>query len=269
MLASIGLLVVGLAIGMYAGAVGAGGGFLLAPLLLLRYPDAPPEEITTATLAAVAISNAASSLYASRRRRRVDAPLAALLVAAALPTVLLGAAGTALLPRSAFTAGFAALLVTTGAFLVWRPVSGIVAPVEDGWRREVQTREGATFVYRVPLVRSLVVTASSAGVSTLAGIGGGLLYAPLATRVMRIPHALAVPIAQVLITAVATSAVALHFAAGHAGDPLADVPPLVVGVVLSVPLARRLHDRLGEGALTRALAAGLFIVGLRTALLVF
>ena len=37
-------LVVGLVIGVYAGSVGAGGGFLFAPILLWRYPEAPPEE---------------------------------------------------------------------------------------------------------------------------------------------------------------------------------------------------------------------------------
>ena len=268
MLEWLGLLAIGLAVGAYAGAVGAGGGFLVAPVLLLRYPDAPPEEITTATLAAVALSNGASALYAGRRSR-MDRPLAALLVAAALPPALLGAAATALLPREVFTLGFAALLLATGLYLVRRPMAGIVAPVRHGWQREVQDREGATFVYRVPVWRSLAATATAAGVSTLAGIGGGLLYSPLATRVMRIPHALAVPIAQVLITAVATAAVALHLLAGHAGDPIEDVPPLTIGIIISVPLARRLHDRLGEGALTRALAAGLFIVGVRTAVLAF
>ena len=40
-------------------------------------------------------------------------------------------------------------------------------------------------------------------------------------------------------------------------------------MIVSVPLARRLHDRLGEGLLTRALAAGIFLVGVQTAALAF
>jgi uncharacterized membrane protein YfcA len=262
----VGLLAIGFIVGAYAGSVGAGGGFLLAPVLLLRHSEAAPEEITTATLTVVAISNATHALYAGRRRR-MDRPLAALLVAAALPTAVLGAAATALLPRDVFTLGFALLLLLTGAYLVRRPESGIVAPVREGWRREVRDREGATFVYRVPVVRGVTAIAAAAGVSTLAGIGGGLLYSPIATRMMRIPHTLAVPLAQVLITAVATSAVLLHLAAGHAGAPRDDAPALTVGLLASVPVARRIHDRLGEGVLTRALAAGLFIVGIRTAVL--
>ena len=66
---------VGFAVGVYAGSVGAGGGFLFAPILLLRYPEALPEEITTATLAAVAVANAAAAAYAWMHRRGRPAAL--------------------------------------------------------------------------------------------------------------------------------------------------------------------------------------------------
>ena len=262
------LLAVGLAIGTYAGSVGAGGGFLFAPILLWRYPEAPPEEITTATLAAVALANAVAAAYAWWHGR-VDRPLAAALVVAALPAALLGAAATSMMPRTVFAFAFGLLLILTGVYLVWQPVAHFVAPLRGGWSRELRDRAGVSFAYRVPVWRSLFAAAGAAGISTLVGLGGGLFYTPLAVRVMRLPHALAVPTAQVLITAVATGGVALHLAAGHTGDPLNDMPPLTVGVIASVPIARWLHDRLGEGLLTRALAAGIFLVGVQTALLAF
>lgn len=262
------LLAVGFVVGVYAGAVGAGGGFLFAPILLWRYPEAPPEEITTATLAAVAVANAVAAIYAWIHGR-VDRALSGVLVVAALPAALLGAAATSLMPRAAFALAFGLLLIFTGAYLVRRPVADFVEPLRSGWSRELRDRAGVSFSYRVPVRRSLVAAAGAAGISTLVGLGGGLFYTPLAVRVMRIPHALAVPTAQVLITAVATGGVALHLVAGHTGDPLNDMPPLTAGVIASVPIARWLHDRLGEGPLMRALAAGIFLVGVQTALLAF
>ena len=259
---------IGFAVGVYAGSVGAGGGFLFAPILLLRYPEALPEEITTATLAAVAVANAAAAAYAWMHRR-VDRPLSGALVAAALPAALVGAAATSLMPRVAFALAFGLLLAFTGIYLARRPVAEFAEPLRAGWQRELRDRAGVTFQYRVPVWRSLFAAAAAAGVSTLVGLGGGLFYTPLAVRVMRIPHALAVPTAQVLITAVSTGGVALHLLAGHTGDPLNDMPFLTAGVIASVPLARRLHDRLGEGLLTRALAAGIFLVGVQTAALAF
>lgn len=262
------LFAVGFVIGSYAGAVGAGGGFLFAPILLWRYPEAPPEEITTATLAAVAVANAVAAAYAWMHQR-VDRPLSGALVAAALPAALLGAAATSLMPRETFALAFGLLLALTGIYLIKQPVAHFVEPLQAGWRRSLRDRAGVRFEYRVPVRRSLVAAAGAAGISTLVGLGGGLFYTPLAVRVMRIPHAIAVPTAQVLITAVATAGVALHLVAGHAGEPLTDMPMLTLGVIVSVPIARWVHDRLGEGLLTRALAAGIFLVGVQTAALAF
>ena len=47
------LVLAGIAIGSYATAVGAGGGFLLAPLLLSRHTEAEPAAIAAATLSVV------------------------------------------------------------------------------------------------------------------------------------------------------------------------------------------------------------------------
>ena len=62
----IGLVAIAFAIGAYAGAIGAGGGFLLAPALLLRHPDADPAAITTATLTVVLAASAKAALAGLR-----------------------------------------------------------------------------------------------------------------------------------------------------------------------------------------------------------
>ncbi len=260
------LVVAGVAIGSYSTAVGAGGGFLLAPLLLLRYEDAAPSAIATASLAIVVLNSGLAAGTAARARQ-VDVRLAAVLVAAALPAGILGATVTSLLPRSAFAALFAALLLAAGVYLAWRPAQTIVAPVARGWQRQFVDGAGDTFRYRVPIVRGMVATAASAAFAALAGIGGGLIYTPLTTRYMHVPHTLAVPISQVVNTSMALTVVAFHVAAGHAGDPMRDVPALALGVVVSVPLGRRLNRRLREGVLMRLLAGGLLLVAVRTALL--
>jgi uncharacterized membrane protein YfcA len=82
-----------------------------------------------------------------------------------------------------------------------------------------------------------------------------------------LPHTLAVPLSHVVITAIAAIAaivVLVHVAAGHASEPMEDVPALALGVVAANPLGRLLHRRLGEGALLRVLAAGLLLVSLST-----
>ncbi len=258
------LIVVGAAIAAYATAIGAGGGFLIAPLLLVRYPDAEPEFVTAASLSVVVISTVTSSAFATRERR-VDYGLVGAIAVVAVPGAMLGAAGTSILPRTLFAIGFAALLAALAAYLVWRPEAGVVAPVRRAWRRRLVDRDGNVFEYRIPVLRSILPVLGMSFFAALAGIGGGPIDVPVLTRVMRVPHAITVPSVQVLITLMAISAVGLHLAAGHAGDPFNDVTWLGLGVVAGNPLGQRLRRRGGEGRLTRLLALGLGLVAIQTA----
>ncbi|MDE2640627.1 MAG: hypothetical protein OXI03_08610 [Chloroflexota bacterium] len=55
----IGLVLLGLLAGSYAGAIGAGGGFVIAPLLLWRHGDAPPRAAAAPPSSAATLSDAA------------------------------------------------------------------------------------------------------------------------------------------------------------------------------------------------------------------
>jgi len=65
------LVPLGILIGTFGTLIGAGGGFLLAPVLLLAYPDESPEIITSISLAVVFL-NALSGSVAYARMRRID-----------------------------------------------------------------------------------------------------------------------------------------------------------------------------------------------------
>jgi uncharacterized membrane protein YfcA len=257
------LLAVGFAVGVYATALGAGGAFLLTPLLLLRHPSSAPEQIATASLLVIAVSSGVSSAHAVRSRR-LDYPVVAVLLAAIVPAAALGAATTAFVPRREFTLGFAVLLFALALYIVLPRRNAVVAPAR-GWRRLVTDRQGESYAYRLPVVRSVVAAGAAAFLSALAGIGGGPLTTPLQIRVMRIPVALAVPLAHVLITALAIAAVGLHLVAQHAGEPLRDAPWLVAGMLMGNPLGQRLNRRLRESPALRLLAIGLVLVAARTA----
>lgn len=260
---ALALVVVGFGIGAYATAIGAGGGFLIAPLLLLRYPGAEPVAVTTASLTVVFVS-AMSSSAVMARERLVDVPVVGAMLVVAIPAALLGGLVTNLLPREVFAIGFAVLLGGIGAYLVWRPVAGIVAPARNAWQRVLTDREGNRYSYRIPIVASVVPNVGAAFLGALAGIGGGPIGVPIMTRIMRIPHAIATTSMHALIVVQSLVVVAMHLALGHAGDPMQDVPWLALGGVLGSPAGRYLRRHLGEGWLTRLLAVGLFFIAIRT-----
>ena len=65
------LLPLGLFIGAFGTMIGAGGGFLLVPILLLVYPKENTELITSTSLAVV-FFNALSGTWAYSRMKRID-----------------------------------------------------------------------------------------------------------------------------------------------------------------------------------------------------
>ena len=118
------LVGIGFAVGVYATALGAGGAFLLTPLLLLRHPGSPPQFVAMASLTVVVTSSGLSSLQALRERR-LDYPVLGLLVAAVVPAAVLSA-----IPRAIASIGF------SGAARRCRIISGIQHGNEiPGWPR--------------------------------------------------------------------------------------------------------------------------------------
>ncbi|HEX2387234.1 MAG TPA: TSUP family transporter, partial [Candidatus Binatia bacterium] len=84
------LIPVGFVIGAYGTLIGAGGGFLLVPLLLLYYPQESADTITSISLAVV-FFNALSGSTAYARARRIDYYSGLLFALAAVPGAVLGA----------------------------------------------------------------------------------------------------------------------------------------------------------------------------------
>src|SRR5437870_12670473 len=88
--ASVGLLVIGFTVGAIGTLIGAGGGFLLVPVLLLLNPHFTADTVAGISLAVV-FFNAASGTLAYARMRRIDYKAGTIFAIAALPGAVLGA----------------------------------------------------------------------------------------------------------------------------------------------------------------------------------
>src|SRR6476659_6708262 len=105
-----GLVLLGLSVGGYGTMIGAGGGFVLVPLLLLLYPSREPDFVTSVSLAVVCF-NAASGTLAYVRQKRVDYLAANLFAEATIPGAIAGALVIGYIPRNVFDIMFALLLL--------------------------------------------------------------------------------------------------------------------------------------------------------------
>lgn len=265
------LTVAGFVIGTFGTLVGAGGGFLLVPLLLLLYPGEPPETVTAISLLVVC-ANAASGSVAYARQRRIDWLSGALFAAATLP----GAVGGALLvqhvPRRAFDLLFAVVLGLIGASLLWpRHAQAIRAPVTGRWvlHRELQDATGVRYFYSYRAAQGVVISIVVGFVSSLLGIGGGIVHVPMMVVLLHFPVHVATATSHFVLALMALEATIVHVATGTLAwnRALAQGASLGVGALGGAQLGARLAHRVPATAILRALGGALLLVAVRLALI--
>ena len=93
------LIVAGFIIGMFGTLIGAGGGFILVPILLLSYPELSPETITAISMAIVA-ANAISGSIAYARSGRIDYRAGFIFALFTIPGSILGVLTTQFIARN-------------------------------------------------------------------------------------------------------------------------------------------------------------------------
>src|SRR5699024_10761788 len=83
------LILLGLGVGTLGTLIGAGGGFIMVPVLILLYPDMSPEHITAIYMAIVEI-NATMGSISYMRSQRIDYKAGIIFAVATIPGSILG-----------------------------------------------------------------------------------------------------------------------------------------------------------------------------------
>src|SRR5262245_6386232 len=116
LLPALAYVVLGVIVGALGTLIGAGGGFVLIPVLLFLHPDEPASNLTAISLAVV-FANSLSGTIAYARQRRVDWRAALMFSLAGLPGSILGAWVTRFIDRRLFDP-LLGLTLVTGAIAV-------------------------------------------------------------------------------------------------------------------------------------------------------
>lgn len=253
----LGLLVLGLLVGVFGTLVGAGGGFILAPVLLLLYPHESASTITSISLA-VTFANATSGSIAYGRMRRISYRYGLIFSAAAIPGAVLGALSTYYVSRWLFNLVFAVLLLAvTVLVFVKAPPAGAPA-LEIGVELD---RRG--------LVVGIAISVGVGFVSSFLGIGGGVIQVPALAGILGFPVHVATATSHFILAITALVGTAVHIASGtfHHGVHRALV--LAAGVVVGAQLGARASQRLHGRIIIRALAVAMAAISVRLLVLVF
>jgi uncharacterized membrane protein YfcA len=259
------LLAVGLVVGAVGTLVGAGGGFLLVPVLLFLYPDDPPGVVTATSLAVVFV-NSVSGSVAYAYQRRIDYRSGLILAVATVPGSVAGALLTHRMPRGLFTLGFSAVLVAIAVLLVRRPAARERTGGDPtaGQRRVLVDRLGQIYVYSLPLARAIPISAGIGLLSSLLGIGGGFIQVPVFILVFGFPTYIATATSQFMLAVMSFSGTLTHALTGEVGEAGRRTLILAPGVIIGAQFGAWLSRRMRPAAIARLLAVLLILVAVRT-----
>lgn len=226
----------------------------------------------TATSLLVVCANAASGSVAYARQGRIDYRSGLLFLTGTLPGALGGALVVHWVPRRAFDLLFGLLLVAVGTWLAMRRwQEGIHEPVRGHHVvvRQVRDREGNVFRFAYRLEHALVLSAAIGFLSSLLGIGGGIVHVPAMVVALHFPVHLATATSHFVLAVAAGEASLVHAAQGVLGwnATLARGALLSLGAVPGAQVGAWLARRAPGTAIMRALAIGLVFVGGRLVLL--
>ena len=236
------------------------------PLLLILYKL--PPAAAAATSLVVVLLNAASGSIAYVRRGRVDVRTGLLLAAATVPgAYFIGPVLAERIPERAFKIGFGVFLLAMAALLFLRAERQ--TPANPGttrgglWRmrRTFKDSSGTPVEYEFDILLAVVLSFAVGVLSSMLGIGGGIVHVPALIHLMGFPVHVATATSQFVLAFTAAAGVAKYASGGYVVWPLAAA--VGIGVIVGAQVGARVSHRMKGARIIRLLVLAVVFLGLR------
>jgi uncharacterized membrane protein YfcA len=238
------ILLIGIIVGFLSGLLGKGGSAITTPALQIFAGTAPFFALASPLPAS--ISNSLSGSIAYSQENLIHKKVVLLSVIAGIPATLLGALMSPMV-------GGSILMLLTALFVLGLGLSFVLPMIFHGQAAPAQ--EAAPSTWSI-LVIALVV----GGLSGLLANGGGVLFAPLFIRVLKIPAKQAMASSLVVAGALALPGTLAHWWLGHIDWWI--VLWLCIGSVPSAYAGARVAIRLKNATLELIFGVMLCLFGL-------
>jgi uncharacterized membrane protein YfcA len=263
----MGFIALGFGIGAYGTLIGAGGGFVLMPLLLLMHPQENPDRLTAISLAVV-FANALSGSAAYARMRRIDYRSGLMFAAAAVPGAIVGAFQTSLVSRGLFNIIFSLVLIAVAIAMALRP--NLENNPRGGqplsrWetKRCLMEANGTGHVWTFYPVIGVVLSFFVGYFSSFLGIGGGIIHVPALVWFLHFPVHIATATSHFILAIMALAGTLVHVWTGVLAQAWQETLALGLGVLLGAQLGAYFSKRVKSTWIIRGLAFALGLVGIR------
>jgi hypothetical protein len=249
------LVVIGFFSGMYGCIIGAGGGFILMPLLLLMHPSEEPEILVLISLLSVFI-NAVFGSMAYARLNRINYSCAIALSISLVPGSIVGAFLTSFVERKAFNIIFGALLLLISLRLFVRPIKEhkIIKALQQGGCLQGNMNRNNLMVCLLGCLIGCV--------GSFAGVGGGIMFVPLLIWLLKMPPHIATATSMPVVCVNTLVGAMTHVLNGVSVDAY-KVVALGVGMAFGAQIGAALSEHISSSWLLRLLAIALCLAGIR------
>jgi len=249
--AIIGLIFFGLMVGAVGTIIGAGGGFLIMPVFLIFYKEKGPAVLTAISLAVVC-ANAVSGSIAYARMRRINYRAGSLFALAAVPGAIAGALIIDYIPAKVFDVLFGLILIFVGTYL-FISVKRWLNP------QRAYAKSVPPYNVKVGMGISTIVGL----LSSLLGIGGGIIHVPMMVYVLNFPVHFATATSHFTLAMMAMAGTIVHIYEGDLTGQWLIVLLLAIGVIAGAQVGAGISQRFKSAWILKILAITRALVGLR------
>ncbi|MGE3063773.1 MAG: sulfite exporter TauE/SafE family protein [bacterium] len=259
------LILIGFMVGALGTLIGAGGGFILMPVLLLIYPSMNVKDVTLISMIVI-FFNSLSGTAAYLRMKRVDIKTGAMFASATLPGSVLGTLATKIIGRGEFNILFGVFLISISLLLsfIKKPQPDVTGKVSKHQIKcEVKDCDGNIFKYSYNCYKGILISVFTGFISPILGIGGGIIHVPAMIRMLCIPAHIATATSHFTLMIMSAASIATHFIISNDFKFLSFAVLLSIGAILGAQVGAKLSRHVNEKFIVIILSIALFAAGIR------
>jgi len=264
---------VGLVAGLLGSMLGVGGGLIVVPILTVALHLPIKVAIASSLVAIVANSCTAAGIYTKTRLNNIK--LGLLLETATTPGAIIGGFIAAVIAPSILSALLGIVLIYAAYTMLVHPyfmtedtLSADNSIVTDSTSHNLSSSLASSYydqnldkvvTYKVNrLPAGLGASFFSGILSSLLGIGGGIVNVPVMHLIMGVPIKAAIATSTFIITITAAAGALIYYYYGHIYPFI--IAPLTIGMVIGARIGVELTQRAGGPVLRRIFGALLLLV---------
>jgi len=232
--------------GILGSMIGVGGGIIISPAL--TFLGLSPPQVASTSLFAVS-STSISSTIAYAKSKRIHYILGIKMALVSIPGAIIGSYFSISIDPGYFKVLLAIILIGTGIYLIYKKsvINGNSLSFESKWVKILFY--SSTFVAGI--------------ISSLFGIGGGVIFVPLMIMILGLTMHLAAPTSQFILMITSLAGLTTHILLGN--PQYLPAVLLSVGAFAGAQVGSRLSSKLSEQKLR--LILGITVIGIALGLM--